>query len=158
MIEEILLDNIKEAKILGVFKNICDSHFNVIEKYKLRNILFASSDKISTLKFIVSRKYNEDLSSEEIKRLLDLVEAFLNKSKYRKKISDEIKKKLLANQNYECALCHIPIDQTAHADHIVPFKYVGDELNNNLQMLCKSCNEKKNDSLDYQIRFLLRLV
>lgn len=69
-----------------------------------------------------------------------------------------MKNSLLITQNHKCAICNIMINESAPADHIVPFKYVGDELSDNIQMLCKKCNEKKSDSIDYQIRFLLKLV
>lgn len=30
-----------------------------------------------------------------------------------------------------------------HVDHIVPWDYVGDELENNKRVLCAACNRKK---------------
>ena len=116
-----------------------------------------TSPKNSIMK-LVEREYGETLSDEKIDRLLLLVNAFLNKSSFRKVIDDSIRIKLLNQQNYKCAFCGKKIDINSHADHIVPFKYVGDELENNLQMLCSNCNEKKNDSIDYQIRYLLKIV
>lgn len=87
-----------------------------------------------------------------------LVQAFLAKSTYRKPISDETRKRLLEAQHYSCAICGQSIDMHAHADHIVPFAYVGDELPDNLQMLCAHCNEAKRESIDYQIRYLLNTL
>ena len=132
---KVLLDSIEEAKILGIFKNVCNDYSNSVEKNKLRNILAVSPDKYNTIKQIMIRKYSVDMNDQQIERMLELIRAFLKKSDYRKNI-----------------------DISSHADHIVPFKYVGDELDDNLQMLCGTCNEKKSDSIDYQIRYLLKLV
>ena len=155
---EMLLDSIEEAKILGVFKNICNDYSTPSEKNSLRNIIAFSTDKKNTVKQIVTRKYDFSIDDQQAERLVKLIQAFLKKSEYRKRISNETRDRLLAKQNYKCSFCGVSIDNTAHADHIVPFKYVGDELNDNLQMLCGNCNEKKSDSIDYQIRFLLKLV
>lgn len=32
-----------------------------------------------------------------------------------------------------------------HVDHIVPWDYVGDELENNKRVLCAACNRKKSN-------------
>ena len=158
MVDERILNDIEEAKILSIFKNIYNDYSNYKEKNTLRNMLSISPDKLTTLKQIIKRKYDSDFSEMQLKRLSELVEAFLKKSEYRKSITEELRSSLLITQNYKCAICNAMINEKAPADHIVQFKYVGDELNNNIQMLCKKCNEKKNDSIDYQIRFLLKLV
>lgn len=158
MVDEKILKDIEEAKILSIFKNIYNDYSNYKEKNALRNMLSISPDKLTTLKQMIKRKYDSDFSEMQLKRLCELVEAFFKKSEYRKGISEELKNSLLITQNHKCAICNIMINESAPADHIVPFKYVGDELSDNIQMLCKKCNEKKSDSIDYQIRFLLKLV
>lgn len=158
MVDEKILNDIEETKILSIFKNIYNDYSDYKEKNTLRNMLSISPDKLVTLKQIIKRKYDSNFSEMQLKRLSELVEAFLKKSEYRKSIPEELRNSLLITQNYKCAICNTMINESAPADHIVPFKYVGDELSNNIQMLCKKCNEKKNDSIDYQIRFLLKLV
>lgn len=153
-----ILNSINEAQLLGIFKAICIDYSDPIQKNKLRNILAYSSDEERTLSKIIERDYNKLLCEEERARMLSLVKAFLNKSEYRKSISVETKNNLLVLQDFKCEFCGKTISLNSHADHIVPFKYAGDELNDNLQMLCSDCNEKKKDSIDYQIRFLLKLV
>ena len=155
---KVLLDSIEEAKTLGIFKNICNDYSNSIDKNRLRNIIAISPDKHNTVKQIVIRKYYTDMNDQQVDRMLELIQAFLRKSEYRKNIPIEIREKLLIKQDYKCSFCGKHIDISSHADHIVPFKYVGDELDDNLQMLCGTCNEKKSDSIDYQIRFLLKIV
>ena len=158
MDKELLLNSIEEAKILGIFKNICTDYKEPVNKNSLRSIIAVSTNKHNTIKQIVLRKYESDITEEQADRLLELIQAFLKKSEYRKKISQENREALLMKQKYKCAFCGTDVNITDHADHIVPFKYVGDELKDNLQMLCSKCNEKKSDSIDYQIRFLLKLV
>lgn len=153
-----ILNALEEAQLLSIFKNICNDHEDYIKKNKLRNILANSSSQSTSIKNLLKRQYDEDLDDEKVERMLILVKAFLNKSSYRKTIGDDIKMQLLNRQGYKCAFCKKNIDLSSHADHIVPFKYVGDELENNIQMLCSNCNEKKKDSIDYQIRHLLKIV
>lgn len=158
MTYEGLLSVIEEAQILGLFKDLCNYYSEYHLKNKLRNILANSSSEIIAIKQIIRRRYNENISNEQLEFLHKLIVAFLKKSEYRKAIGFETKNQLLNKQNWKCAFCKCDIDISAHADHIIPFKYVGDELDDNLQMLCSKCNEKKKDSMDYQIRFLLKLV
>lgn len=156
--QKTILDAINEAQLLGIFKDFCEKNKTPLSKNRLRNILANSSNEGKAISNIIAREYNEQLNDIELERMIELIKAFLKKSEFRKSISDELKIKLLTSQEYKCMFCGESISLNAHADHIVPFKYVGDELKNNMQMLCSSCNEKKNDSIDYQIRFLLKLV
>ncbi len=152
------MNAIDEAKLLGYFKSLCEYYSSNEQVSKIRDIMALSSNKQYTIKQIVKRICNEELSDDNANRMVELVNAFLRKSDFRKTIPNEIKNRLLINQDFKCAFCHNRIDISSHADHIVPFKYVGDELENNLQMLCSSCNTKKNASIDYEIRVLLNLV
>ena len=102
--------------------------------------------KILKSDVVIAKNY---LNEKEIKDL---------KSTFRKRVDEITRKSLFLKQDCKCAICGKNIDVSSPIDHIIPFKYVGDELANNLQTLCKSCNDKKNASLDYQIRFLLKLV
>lgn len=155
---ELLLSGVEEAQVLSIFKNICNSYMNSARKNNLRNILAVSPNKHETIKQIAKRNCDFSINDIQTERLLELIQSFLRKSEYRKKISEETREKLLISQKCKCIYCGKTIGSTAHADHIVPFKYVGDELSSNLQMLCSNCNEKKSDHLDYQIKFLLNLV
>ena len=126
-------------------------------KSRLRNILFRSKNKEYTIQEIFKREYKKYLTKEDAKRMTELIIAFLNKSSFRKPIDIYLKEELLIKQDYKCAFCLKKIDIKAHSDHIIPFKYVGDCLQNNWQLLCEHCNKSKNDSLEYQIKILLNL-
>lgn len=153
-----ILKELEEAQLLGLFKAFCDNRKTKESQQKYRNIFNRTPDPIMTVKQIILSEFGEEMSDGKARRLYDLMYAFLNKKSYRMNISDECKKKLLIGQNYKCAICGNTISIKDHADHIVPFKYVGDELSDNLQMLCSDCNLEKNASIDFQIRYLLNLT
>lgn len=147
-----------EAFLLGKFKTFCDRNVTTENRHRLRRIFDKSNDVGQTIENIFRIELNTTLSEVQIERMILLVNAHLNKKSYRRKISKEYRHFLLEQQFHRCKLCANIIDESAHADHIVPFKYVGDELENNLQLLCGHCNEAKNESIDYQIRKFLNLI
>lgn len=149
---------IQEAVNLGRFKSFCDKNVTGEAKRKIRKIYHYTVNPIETTQNMFKNEFDVTISDAEAERLFTLISAFLNKSAYRKAIGNAIKKSLLQSQLHHCAICGCDIDMHAQVDHIVPFKLVGDELENNLQMLCTECNLKKNASLDYQVRFLLKLL
>ena len=153
-----LINVIQETQNLGRFKAFCEKISTKDAQHKMRTIYSRTSNPRETTKNIFVNQLGETISDSDADRLFVLITSFLNKSRYRKPIGESIKESLLLNQGHHCAICGCDIDIHAHADHIVPFKFVGDELDNNLQMLCTNCNHRKNASLDYQIRFLLKLI
>lgn len=153
-----LNDSLEEARILGLFKAFCEKNASFDSQQRIRNIYCYSLDFHKTTQNLFLNELGEKITDEESTKLYELIMAFLKKSPYRKNIPDSIRKSLLNMQNYKCAICGEKIDIHAHLDHTVPFKYVGDELENNYQMLCTTCNLKKNASIDFQIRFLLKTI
>lgn len=153
-----LMDTIRETRNLGRFKVFCEKNASGDAQQKMRTIYHRTNDPIETTKNIFANGFGETISDSDAERLFVLITSFLKKSTYRKSIGDAVKNSILQSQSYRCAICGCDIDIHAHADHIIPFKLVGDELDDNIQMLCPDCNEKKNASLDYQIRFLLKLI
>ncbi|MBQ6135607.1 MAG: HNH endonuclease [Bacilli bacterium] len=158
MLDTMLLDAVDTARLLGLFKTFCENNAGHESQRKIRNILSMSKNKQNTIIEIFRREQKIELNDVESERMLELVKAFLNKTSYRTPIDREVKERLLNEQKQKCAICNCEIDIRAHADHIVPFKYVGDCLEDNWQLLCEHCNEAKNDSLDYQIKYLLKLL
>lgn len=82
--------------------------------------------------------------------------AFFRKKDYRVKYPQKIRTELLHQQQCRCAICGRVITEKSELDHIMPWVYVGDELNDNLQLLCFKCNRSKKASPLYQLRMLLR--
>lgn len=153
-----LNQSIQKAILLGWFKTFYDKNISRDKQQRLRNIYANSTDFIMTTKNLFMNIGLTDISNADAFRLYELVNAFLKKNSFRKSIPDSTKRKLLILQNHKCAICSNAIDNHAHVDHIVPFKYVGDELADNYQLLCSNCNLKKNASIDFQIRFLLKTL
>lgn len=153
-----LTNAIQEARTLGLFKAFCEKTSANNAQQRIRTIYARTNDPIETTKNIFVNAFGETISDPDADRLFTLITCFLKKSVYRKANDDLLKRTLLEQQSHRCAICGRDIDIHAHLDHIVPFKLVGDELDNNLQMLCSGCNQRKNESLDFQIRFLLKLI
>ena len=94
-----------------------------------------------------------NLGEEDSCLLSEWIKAFLKKSGVRKPIAFSERQRLLDIQDYKCACCGQPITiEIAHYDHIIPWDYVGDELENNGQMLCAYCNEHKSNSVYYLLK------
>lgn len=153
-----LKNAVQEAVYLGHFKLFCEKNNSKEAQQRMRTIYSRTVEPIKTTQNIFEKDFNISISDDEAKKQLQYINSFLNKSAYRRLISKTEKESLLNNQLYKCAICGDDIDIHAHADHIVPFKLVGDKLEDNLQMLCKKCNLKKNRSLDFQVRFFLNLI
>jgi hypothetical protein len=99
------------------------------------------------------------LGDDERDRLKTLVSAFLEKGMQREGRSVLERHELLERSHYRCAFCGADLHNgQAHVDHIVPFKYVGDRLDGNLQVLCASCNETKSADLVYMMRALFQRI
>lgn len=156
--DERLKECIQEVLLLSIFKSFCEKNDSKDSQQRLRNIYSRTADPVETTKNIIANELQEDISKEDAAKIYLLISAFLKKSYHRKSISDSVKIALLARQKNKCAICGAPVDIHSHADHTVPFKYVGDELEDNYQMLCTNCNLRKNSNIDFQIRYLLKSI
>lgn len=87
-----------------------------------------------------------------------MVRAYLRKEEWRKPFTDGHRKQLVRQQNGKCNYCGENIEYSScHIDHIVPFRLVGDELEENYQALCQKCNQSKADNPFYPFLHFLRL-
>lgn len=50
---------------------------------------------------------------------------------------------LLSKQQCKCAYCKVNISTGYHADHVVPVAKNGRHIIENIQLLCRSCNQRK---------------
>ena len=60
--------------------------------------------------------------------------------------SEAQKRRAYERQKHKCAICGEVFDLTEmDGDHIVPWSQGGRTVDENLQMLCKKCNNEKSD-------------
>ena len=154
---EIFGEKLYNTLILGVFEAICKdikkNNTKIDEKVRFMRY---SNDKIAATKNIVRRYVGCDLSKTEYIKLSELLTAFFRAGDPRKKFDDNFRESLIEKQNYKCAICGKNISsQNSHLDHIIPWDYVGDNLNDNYQMLCETCNTRKGTSTYFEISMLL---
>jgi 5-methylcytosine-specific restriction endonuclease McrA len=96
------------------------------------------------------------LTDKEKNFINNLIIAYLRKSEFRRKVPQSQIDKLLGDQMYLCNICGQKLNKREyHIDHIIPFKYVGDELENNYQILCNKCNQSKGANLIYLLKIFL---
>ncbi len=129
-------------KVIMTFIDFCEKNSSSASKKKIRDKLYTTYDRTKSIQNICLYM-GHTLTEEESKEMDLLIRANLNKSTFRNPVATRTKRDLLKRQNYRCACCDCMIDVHAHADHIIPFKYVGDELEDNFQMLCAECNHRK---------------
>lgn len=126
---------------------------SVIERMKNDNDFFIRSKKyyfkyqnLDAARKIVQAMCDFSMSDDDIIWFDKCFVAFMKKKNSRATIPLATKKKLLADQKQKCAKCGIPITLSSmHVDHIIPWNYVGDELEDNFQGLCSDCNLHKSN-------------
>ena len=151
-----LEDMLYNTLILGVFEALCKDILKsgriVEEKERFRKY----ANKTVAAKRLVNRYIGCCLSDEEYHTISIYLTAFFSKSDKRKTFDLSYKERLLKNQNHRCTICNSVIDlSNAHLDHRIPFHYVGDELPDNYQMLCETCNTRKGTATYFEISMLL---
>lgn len=143
--------------ILGVFEVICkDIKKNGNKTEEKVRFMKYSNDKIAATKNIVKRYVGCTLSENEYIKLSELLIAFFRAGTPRKNFDNSFRENLIRQQNCKCAICGKNISShDSHLDHIVPWNYVGDNLDNNYQMLCEICNTRKGTSTYFEMSMLL---
>jgi hypothetical protein len=63
--------------------------------------------------------------------------------------SRKLREKILVKFNFICQYCGAT--ESKCIDHIIPYSLGGKTLEENLQVLCKSCNSKKRDKVGYEL-------
>lgn len=152
----------RKTFLLNLFRKLCvrmnkDAQF----KMSIRKLYLETHDKILTTQIVVKRHLNYDLSNEEATEMSPWIDAYMRKATRRRPIPLDTKKKLYAKQRGKCVLCGEDLGDDwskIHVDHIIPWALVGDELENNYQNLCDTCNECKSARTDYIFKSMLSLV
>lgn len=59
------------------------------------------------------------------------------------KLSGGLAKKLLRLQRGKCACCRVHLGDDYHMDHVMPLALGGENIDDNIQLLCPTCNRSK---------------
>ena len=130
-------------------------------KRKVFTLLKQSYNVNNTIKGLVLKNYQIELSDDDAKKIASWIDAYRRKKPTRKALSKEMREDLVKKQHGICPVCgeNLGTDYSKiHIDHIIPFILVGDELDNNYQALCNTCNECKNAKTDYIFMKMMKLI
>lgn len=160
--DEQIREEYQKSFMLNMFRKICVKMKNDnAYKTKLQTLFRETFDKSITTKSIIKKEFDYDLSNAEAKTMQLWFDAHFKRSSHRKTIPLSVKKKLFENQHGKCAVCGESLGEDwskIHIDHIIPWTLVGDELEDNYQNLCETCNECKSASTDYIFKNLIKLI
>ena len=151
----------KKTFLLNLFKKLCvKMNRDKLFKLKIQTLYRQTYDKSLTTQLIIKKVFEFEIEKEEGEVVSTWIEAYFKKGSKRRTISKELKEELCKKQNWKCMVCGEDLDKNGskiHIDHIIPWSLVGDELENNYQALCETCNESKSASIDYLFKILLNL-
>ena len=163
--ELIRLNNINEDALYdALHKDILESILSEVCEYMkandsalifIKKIYYRSSSDIDAVKQIVQNICHLSLSEEDYKWLNVCIKAFMKK-KSRKLLSQSLRQELWKKQGQKCYICGKDLlVEEGHVDHIVPWDYVGDELEDNYQVLCSDCNLHKSNHVALTVHSLV---
>lgn len=154
--EKVFEENIYNTLLLSVFEIICLKMKDNSIRQDILSLFHTSKDYIKTVENIIKKYTGCIISEEESKIIFNWLVAYFRKNGKRKDYGKIFKEEMLKKQNYRCKICGKSIEyKDSELDHIIPWDFVGDELDDNLQMLCNDCNERKGRSIDFQFKMLL---
>ena len=152
----------KRAFLLNLFQKTCAKMNNDISYKNHIMVLFRQSyNKQNTTKSIIEHEHGFSLTDNDSEIMYKWFDAYIKKSNKRLPIPHSTKDALYNSQRGLCMICGQPLGsdwKIIHIDHIIPWILVGDELDNNYQLLCSTCNQCKNSKTDFIFKSLLSLV
>ncbi len=166
LIEIIQLNNISEDVLYdALHKDILESILSEVCEYmksndssfvSMKKIYYRSANDIDAIKQIVQNVCHLSLPEQDLVWLNNCVKAFMKKKPHRKQLSNTLRQELWNKQGKKCRICGKEIlVENGHIDHMVPWDYVGDELDNNYQVLCSDCNLHKSNHVALAVHSLL---
>ncbi len=155
--EEVLYDALHKDILESILAEVCEyMKANDSSYVSMKKIYYRSTDDIDAIKQIVRNVCHLSLPDQDLRWLNDCVKAFMKKKPHRKYLSNELRQKLWIGQGKRCLICGKEIlVKDGHVDHVVPWDYVGDELENNYQVLCSDCNLHKSNHVALTVRSLI---
>lgn len=158
---ELIKNEYRRSLLLNLLKKLVGK-MNKDSKFKTHvvNLYKQSTDKKVTTRVLIKQCFDYDANESDTDLLTIWIDAHFNKSDRRKSFTDDFKRNIYDKQKGICSVCGEPLGSDfskIHVDHIIPWVLVGDELKNNYQYLCSTCNESKSCHTDYIFRSLLKL-
>ena len=155
--EEVLFDALHQDILETILSEVCEQmKANDSSYISVKKIYYRSSSDIDAVKQIVRNTCHLSLPEEDYIWLNNCIKAFMKKKPHRKQLSNSLRQELWNNQGQKCSICGKRIvAEEGHVDHIVPWDYVGDELDNNYQVLCSDCNHHKSNHIALAVHSLI---
>lgn len=143
--------------LLSLFEKIyIELQSNPVKKKRLLTKLRNSNNEELMIKNFLYEKYDIKISDHSATLITKWLICYYRKNGVRAKYSKNFKEELLNKQNCSCNTCQKTIRlENSHLDHIIPWAFVGDELENNLHFLCTDCNYSKSKSVTFLFSTLL---
>ena len=144
--------DIREA----VLKVICDFiDKNSENKTMVKNIYRQRADSVVSTKLVVLQIAHCKLSHEDLVWMDKCIHAHFEKKENRKNLK-QIGICMWNSGKKNCEICGVPVTlENLNVDHIIPWDYVGDELQNNYQILCEHCNKTKSKNVSQALEKLI---
>lgn len=112
----------------------------------LRTIYHRNHNNIDAMRQIVTLVFHFSLPEQDLSWLDRCVRAYFHKKNHRIPPDAATRHSLWHKQHGRCAICGGSIEESSfQVDHIIPWDYVGDELPDNYQALCSTCNLRKSN-------------
>ena len=155
-LEEFLtLNNIGKEEIFAalhldirelVLKCVCDRLKENQQFYYWTKKVFFSTNNLYATRRVVNRACKLNLSEKDTLWMQTCLKAFFTKCATRHVPTIDEKEFLIKKQGGRCAICGCEITiHDMHVDHVIPWDYVGDKLDDNYQALCQDCNLSKSN-------------
>ena len=149
--ESIHMD-IREA----ILKELCDfmRESNENEAF-VKKVYRQRSDSIVSTKLLVSQIAHCNLGEEDLVWMDKCIHAYFNKKDKRINLK-QVGIGLWNSCKTHCEICGKPVTIDAlNVDHVIPWDYVGDELQDNYQILCEHCNKSKGANVSQALEKLI---
>ena len=155
--EEVLYEALHKDILESVLSEVCEyMKANESSYISMKKIYYRNASDIDAIKQIVHNVCHLSLREKDLEWLNSCIKAFMKKKPYRKQHSNIFRTELWHRQGKKCRICGKEIlSEEGHIDHIVPWDYVGDELENNNQVLCSDCNLHKSNHVSLTVHSLI---
>lgn len=155
--EEVLYDALHKDILESILSEVCEYMKSKDSSYiSMKRIYYRSANDIDAVKQIVQNVCHLSLSEQDLRWLNNCIKAFMKKQPHRKQFSNSMRIELWKEQGQKCRICGKEISaEDGHIDHMVPWDYVGDELENNFQVLCADCNLHKSNHVALTVHSLV---